>query len=220
MVLLETTPRTKGSFIRSLVKLSPLTKEIKMERSARALSLFVGFLIFTLAINSLFLFKYNGIKQAQAVTPEIKTVAQMKKELDCMALNIYRESAYEPIEGRIAVAQVTMNRVASPNFPNDICSVVYQKNIVYSKIVCQFSWYCDAAHMARPINQKAYQESYEVAKKVVLEGFRLEKMQDALYYHAVYVNPRWKLERIDKIGQHIFYRPKGPSHPQLAGRDA
>lgn len=192
-----------------------------MERSARALSFFVGFLIFALIVNSLFLFKYNSIKesQSQLATNEIKTVAQMKKELDCMALNVYREAGHEPIEGRIAVAQVTMNRVASPNFPNDICGVVYQKNMVYSKIVCQFSWYCDAAHMARPINQKAYSESYEVAKKVVLEGFRLEKMQDALYYHAVYVNPRWRLERIDKIGQHIFYRPKGPSHPQLAGRD-
>jgi spore germination cell wall hydrolase CwlJ-like protein len=191
-----------------------------MERSAKIASMMIGFLIFMLILNSMFLFKYNGIKQAQANTPEIQTVAQMKKDLDCMAINIYREAAYEPIEGRIAVAQVTLNRVASPDFPNDVCGVVYQKNVVYSKIVCQFSWYCDAAHMARPINQKAYQESYEVAKKVLLEGFRLEKMHDALYYHAVYVNPRWRLERIDKIGQHIFYRPKGSSHPKLAGRDA
>jgi spore germination cell wall hydrolase CwlJ-like protein len=134
-----------------------------------------------------------------------------------MALNIYREAGNEPIEGRIAVAQVTLNRVAHPDFPNTICGVVYQKNKVMERVVCQFSWYCDSSHRNRPINQESYKESMEVAKKVMLENFRLTSLSDALYYHADYVNPRWKLERIEKIGAHIFYKPIGPSHPQLAG---
>jgi spore germination cell wall hydrolase CwlJ-like protein len=194
-----------------------LNKEIKMEKSFKFVSLIIGFAIFLAVVNSVYLLKYSGIRTAEASTQEIQTVAQMKKDLECMALNIYREAGHEPIEGRIAVAQVTMNRVAHPDFPDSVCGVVYQKSVVYSKVVCQFSWYCDSAHRARPINQKAYAESYEVAKKVMLEKFRLNSLDEALYYHADYVNPRWRLERIEKIGQHIFYKQKGSDHAKLAG---
>ena len=76
------------------------------------------------------------------------------------------------------------------------------------KVVCQFSWACDTAARTRPINAAAYNESYEVAKKVILEGFKLDSLKDALYYHANYVNPKWPLERIGSIGNHIFYKPK------------
>ena len=186
--------------------------------STKATTLFIGFLLVVAIINSVFQLTYN--KEVTAHNDyESVTVAQMRKDLECLALNIYREGGYEPIEGRIAIAQVTMNRVASTDFPNDICGVVYQKNRVVTKTVCQFSWYCDSAHRNRPINQKAYDEAYEVAKKVYLEGFRLDSLQDALYYHADYINPRWKLERINQIGTHIFYKPKGADHPKLAGTD-
>jgi spore germination cell wall hydrolase CwlJ-like protein len=76
------------------------------------------------------------------------------------------------------------------------------------KVVCQFSWACDQAAKTRPVNPSAYKESYEVAKKVLLEGFQLSVLKDALYYHANYVNPRWPLEKIGSIGNHIFYRGK------------
>jgi spore germination cell wall hydrolase CwlJ-like protein len=125
-----------------------------------------------------------------------------------MAMNIYREAGHEPFEGKVAVAQVTMNRVAKGTFGNDVCGVVYQKNVIMEKVVCQFSWACDSAAKARPINNTAYNESYAVAKKVLLENFRLDIMKDALYYHANYVNPRWPLEKIGSIGNHIFYKGK------------
>jgi spore germination cell wall hydrolase CwlJ-like protein len=138
------------------------------------------------------------------------TMTERTRQLECLALNIYREAGYEPFEGKVGVAQVTLNRVASPDFPNDICQVVYQKNVVYQKVICQFSWYCDQVHRNRPVNPGAYQESMEVAKKVMLEGFRLPGLTDALYYHADYVSPGWRnKEKIVKIGAHIFYRPKG-----------
>ena len=73
------------------------------------------------------------------------------------------------------------------------------------KIVCQFSWYCDSVAKARPINNASYKESYEVAKKVLLEGFRLDGVKSALYYHADYINPNWKYHKVAKIGNHIFY---------------
>jgi spore germination cell wall hydrolase CwlJ-like protein len=58
----------------------------------------------------------------------------------------------------------------------------------------------------RPIHAATYKESEAVAKKVLLEGFRLESVKDALYYHANYINPGWKREKIIQIGKHIFYK--------------
>ena len=136
------------------------------------------------------------------------SVESVKKDLECLALNIYREAGHESFEGKVGVAQVTLNRVADPKFPMTICGVVYEKTAVYSKVICQFSWYCDANHRNRKINQEAYADSYAIAKKVYLEGFRLDGLNNALYYHADYVSPNWKLERITQIGAHIFYSGK------------
>lgn len=130
---------------------------------------------------------------------------QREKELACLARNIYFEAAKEPFEGKVGVAQVVMNRVEDGQFANTICGVVYQKNKVYEKIICQFSWYCESPSKLKVRSDEHYKESYEVAKKVLLEGFRLSVLDDALYYHADYVNPRWKLKRITKIGAHIYY---------------
>jgi spore germination cell wall hydrolase CwlJ-like protein len=105
----------------------------------------------------------------------------------------------------VAVAQVTMNRVTSGQFPGDVCGVVYQKNVFYSRVVCQFSWACEGNHKVKPIHAPLYRESEEVAKKVLLEGFRLPSLKTALYYHADYVKPGWGKTPITKIGHHIFY---------------
>jgi spore germination cell wall hydrolase CwlJ-like protein len=139
--------------------------------------------------------------------PTVITAKERERQLDCLALNIYREAGNEPFEGKVGVAQVTLNRADHVQFPKDVCGVVYQKNKFVEKVVCQFSWYCDSTHRNRPINQASYTESYVVAQKVLLEGFRLPSLNDALYYHADYVSPNWKLERITKIGRHIFYKP-------------
>jgi spore germination cell wall hydrolase CwlJ-like protein len=149
-------------------------------------------------------FKLDNLKQArQQVSPV--TAEMRQKQLDCLARNIYHEAGYEPFEGKVAVAQVTINRTESGAFPSDICQVVYQKNIVYEKVLCQFSWYCDSASLKKPMNGPVYTESMEVAKKVLLEGFRLPSIKDALYFHGDYINPKWGKKPIAKIGRHIFY---------------
>jgi spore germination cell wall hydrolase CwlJ-like protein len=127
------------------------------------------------------------------------------RQLACLTKNIYWESASEPFEGKVAVAQVTINRVASGKFAPDICGVVYQKNIVYDRVVCQFSWFCDGSSKVRPIYPAHWKESEEVAKKVLLEGFRLPSLKTALYFHADYVKPQWGKPQVAKIGRHIFY---------------
>jgi spore germination cell wall hydrolase CwlJ-like protein len=136
------------------------------------------------------------------------STADRARQLDCLTRNIYWESATEPFEGKVAVAQVTINRVESGRFAPDICGVVYQKNVVYDRVICQFSWNCDGSSKIRPIYPAHWKESEEVAKKVLLEGFRLPSVKNALYFHADYVNPRWGKPQVAKFGRHIFYAEK------------
>jgi spore germination cell wall hydrolase CwlJ-like protein len=135
------------------------------------------------------------------VTAEVRN-----KQLECLARNIYYEAGNQPFEGKVAVAQVTINRAESGQFPKDICQVVYQKNIVYEKVLCQFSWYCETATMTRPRNTAMFKESELVARQVLLEGFRLPSLQKALYFHATHINPKWNREKVAVIAGHVFYK--------------
>ena len=141
---------------------------------------------------------------------------QVRRELDCLARNIYWEARSEPVEGMIAVAQVTLNRVAHKSFPDDICDVVYQgptkaswkdKSVYYPvKHRCQFSWYCDGKSDRIPsVNQTIFDRCYEVARLVLIEGKRLPGLKQAVFYHADYVSPGWRYPKLAKIGTHIFY---------------
>ena len=150
-------------------------------------------------------YKLDRLKEARMDVSPV-TAEMRQRQLDCLARNIYHEAGYEPFEGKVAVAQVTINRVESGHFPSDICKVVYQKNVVYEKVLCQFSWYCEGPSAKKPMNGPVYTESMEVAKKVLLEGFRLPSVKDALYFHGDYINPGWKREKVAKIGRHIFYK--------------
>ena len=147
-------------------------------------------------------------EQTGNISPGYISAAQRTRELDCLTRNIYWEAASEPFEGKVGIAQVTLNRVESGKFAPTVCGVVYQKNVFYEKVVCQFSWFCESGHTTKTIHKPLWNESEEVAKKVLLEGFRLPGLKNALYYHATYINPGWKLPRIEKIGHHIFYGEK------------
>ncbi len=182
-------------------------KEKTMERLMRLSVLGLAFVLTMMFIQTAVNLRLDYFSRGVVVTnSDVITIEQRQRQLDCLAINIYREAGYEPFEGKVAVAQVTLNRASNKNFPQDICQVVYQKSVIMEKVVCQFSWYCDRAVMARPVNKESYNESYEVAKKVLLEGFKLKVLDDALFYHADYVNPKWNKEKIGKIGRHIFYR--------------
>jgi len=166
----------------------------------------IGFVVIASAVVFACKTKLNNLKEAQASLPNgYVTASTRMKELDCLTRNIYWEAASEPFEGKVGVAQVTINRVNSGKFAGSVCEVVYQKNIFYEKIVCQFSWYCENTHKIRPIYKPLWEESELVAKKVLLENFRLPSLSNALYYHADYVYPNWKMPKIEKIGRHIFY---------------
>ena len=121
-----------------------------------------------------------------------------RKQIDCLTENIYREAAYEPKVGWVAVAFVTMNRLFSGNYADSVCGVVHQPN--------QFSWV--GTRNLPKINGDVYSQIQRVATAVYLD---YDKSRDitggATYYHADYVQPGWKnLEKTKKIGAHIFYR--------------
>lgn len=183
----------------------------KMQQNIKQLSLKTVLVILfaSLVIAITYLMMYWAVSfrlERQVKHDNIITAQQRQRELNCLARNIYYEAGNEPFEGKVAVAQVTLNRVNHDEFPDDICQVVYQKNIFYSRTVCQFSWYCDRQALVRPIDKQSYDESMIVAKKVLLEGFRLPGLTDALYYHANYINPNWRKKRITRVGRHIFYK--------------
>ena len=181
----------------------------KVENIMRILSWIIGSFIAYMIVMTVVDTKFSYLERTSKYgSSDVITIAERERQLQCLAINIYREAGHEPFEGKVGVAQVTMNRAKHPSFPNDICAVVYQKSVFLEKVVCQFSWYCDSAHKSRPVNKEAYNESFEVAKKVLLEGFKLKVLDDALYYHADYVNPQWKKEKIGKIGRHIFYKER------------
>jgi hypothetical protein len=126
-----------------------------------------------------------------------------QKQVDCLAQNIYYEAGYEPKEGKEAVAMVTLNRTQDPRFPKDICSVVKQK----VNETCQFTWYCEGKKVIS--NMFVYNQAKEVAVYVYANYEKLsDETQGALYYHADYVNPRWRLQKTTKIGRHIFYKER------------
>jgi spore germination cell wall hydrolase CwlJ-like protein len=169
----------------------------------------VGLSLVLWAVAQVCLQKLEYLKQNKiGLDANYVTAAEKTKQLECLTKNIYWEAASEPFEGKVGVAQVTMNRVESGKFASSVCGVVYQKNVFYEKVVCQFSWYCENVSKIRPIHKEMWKESEEVAKKVLLENFRLPSLKNALYYHADYVNPGWQKPKIDKIGRHIFYGEK------------
>ena len=165
-----------------------------------------GLWIVALAVIAVSNHKLNELRAGVEAMPAGYVSATEKiRSLDCLTRNIYWEAASEPFEGKVAVAQVTMNRLASGSFGDSVCGVIHQKTKFHERVICQFSWVCESTHKVRPIHPPLWAESELVAKKVLLENFRLPSLKGALYYHADYVSPGWQKPRIDKIGRHIFY---------------
>jgi spore germination cell wall hydrolase CwlJ-like protein len=171
------------------------------------------------------------VNQAQAKSNK----PDMDPQLLCLAKNIYYEAGLEGREGMMAVAQVTVNRTQHEKFPSTICGVVNQKTevvktqrVTHTEVVrrpfwapktverqetvqrrikvCQFSWVCKPPAPVRYVSDR-WEESLAVATEVMYQGLRLpsDAMSEALYFHNTHVRPHWGLERIARIGNHIFY---------------
>ena len=149
-----------------------------------------------------------------------KSLVVNDAEVTCMAKNIFFEAAVESTAGKLAVAQVTLNRVDSKYYPNTVCEVVYEgphytaSNGLRLPIRdrCQFSWYCDGKGDEPKVESRLWTDTQELAKYVLLRQDELPDITDgALHYHADYITaPRWagRKHKTAKIDTHIFYRPR------------
>ena len=126
--------------------------------------------------------------------------------LTCMTQAIYYEAANEPLRGKRGVAQVVLNRLRHPAYPNTVCGVVYEG---WNQPVCQFSFVCDGSLRRAPMALQ-WRQSREVAE-AALAGAVEPSVGSATHYHADYVLPRWAytLGKVTQIGRHIFYRFPG-----------
>ena len=124
------------------------------------------------------------------------------KEVECLARNVYFEAGGEPRVGKIAVAEVTMNRVKSKKYPRTVCGVVHQR----TKGTCQFSWVCEGKKKVYK-NSDAWRESVKIAESILISKQKYGIIGSAMYFHADYVDPVWNENKriIRKIGNHIFY---------------
>lgn len=125
----------------------------------------------------------------------------------CLANAVYFESRGEPVRGQIAVAQVVMNRVFSPFYPNDVCGVVYQN--AHRHNACQFTFACDGIPdvVTEP---DAWTRATRIARDTLDGKLWMPEIAKATHYHAYWVRPSWigEMHRLFKLGVHTFYRPR------------
>jgi spore germination cell wall hydrolase CwlJ-like protein len=131
-----------------------------------------------------------------------------KREQQCLAAGVYFEARGEPVKGQAAVAQVILNRVRNPAYPGSVCGVVYQNEKWRNG--CQFSFACDGVR-ERVADKQAWTIAEDVASAVTAGRIWLPDVGSSTHYHATYVHPRWAraMEKMKKIGDHIFYRTYG-----------
>lgn len=125
----------------------------------------------------------------------------------CLAEAVYFESRGEPERGQVAVAQVVMNRVFSGYYPADVCRAVYQN--ANRKFGCQFTFACDNVRdvVTEP---EMWKQATRIAADMLDGKVWDDKVGKATHYHAQYVHPRWvrEMRKLDRIGEHTFYRPR------------
>lgn len=120
------------------------------------------------------------------------------RELECLATGIYFESKGEPLAGQLAVGKVIANRAESGGrFPGTYCGVLFQRG--------QFSFVHGHSLPTVSRSNKQWQTAVAIAK-IVGQDLKKSAAGDALFFHARYVSPGWRMKRIASIGNHVFYR--------------
>ena len=120
------------------------------------------------------------------------------RELECLAIGVYFEAKSEPLAGQLAVGHVIANRAKSGGrFPPSYCGVLFQRG--------QFSFVHGHALPSVPRASKQWQSAVAIAK-IVDQDLHESPVGNALFFHARYVSPGWRLKRVASIGNHVFYR--------------
>jgi len=151
---------------------------------------------------------------------EFDKVKYTSADVLCLAKNIYFEAGVESTAGKLAVANVTINRTLRNNYPNSICGVVHEGIHRYNEKMdehvpvrdrCQFSWYCDGL-LDDPREGRTWRSAQELAKKVLVnyhDNALIDITDGATHYHANWMEkyPSWSKKKkiMASIDRHIFY---------------
>ena len=132
----------------------------------------------------------------------VNTVPVNKAELQCMAENIYFESASQSLVGKFAVGHVVLNRMAKPKYPKTVCGVVNHK----IGSTCMFSWKCEAPKEIK--SSHAWKQSQQVAYELLSRKRKdiVDITEGATHFHAAGLKTDWKLKKVTKIDDHLFYK--------------
>jgi N-acetylmuramoyl-L-alanine amidase len=125
------------------------------------------------------------------------TGTDLTPEMRCLAGAIYFEARGESLEGQLAVGRVVVNRSKSGRFPASYCGVVYQPS--------QFSFVHGGSMPAVRAGSQDWREAIAIAK-IADEGTWSSEVNNALFFHAARVSPSWRLTRLARVDNHIFYR--------------
>src|SRR5688572_23737910 len=134
---------------------------------------------------------------------------EFDQSLECLTQAVYYEARNQSTDGQRAVAQVVLNRVRHPSYPNSVCGVVFQGSERVTG--CQFSFTCDGS-MYRDIEPDAWDRAQVIARDA-LSGSVYRPVGLALNYHSTAIRPYWapSLARQAVVGAHVFYRRPGSS---------
>lgn len=125
-------------------------------------------------------------------------------QLHCLTEALYFEARGESAQGQRAVAEVILNRVSSPEYPNSVCGVVGQGT--GARYGCQFTYKCDG--IPDTVHERGAWNMVEQVAQVALSGAPRTLTEGATHYHTRAVNPSWasRFPRTAAIGAHYFYR--------------
>ena len=123
--------------------------------------------------------------------------AELSRELNCLAAAIYHESKGETLAGQLAVGRVIVARSKSGRFPDSYCGVVFQPS--------QFSFVRGNTLPTGARTARQWKNAVAVAQ-IAHEGTWRSPVEGALYFHAAYVSPGWRLTRMARVDNHVFYR--------------
>lgn len=123
--------------------------------------------------------------------------ADLSRELNCLASAIFHEAKSETLNGQLAVGRVIVARSKSGRFPDSYCGVVFQPS--------QFSFVRGNSLPATPKASRQWKNAVAVAQ-IAHEGTWRSPVEGALFFHAAYVSPGWRLTRMARVDNHVFYR--------------
>lgn len=129
---------------------------------------------------------------------ELRGTDPGSREMECLAAGIYFEAKSESLDGQLAVGHVIANRAESKGrFPSSYCGVLFQRG--------QFSFVRGKSYPSIPRSSRQWQNAVAIAK-IVDQELHASPVPNALFFHARYVSPGWRMKRVGSVGNHVFYR--------------